>query len=506
VAVRGPACWTAELHLLMNRASKAASRMAEGAASGWTARAWAGVAGRLPLLAFLGVYVFTCYVGALALMFSDRFRTIFLVFSGAKTPDLSRADIWLILLLLHAGPLLLWLGYEAGRHLVPPRYTTAVAGSGPLETWVPRLFVLASALVAFVSLWRAEAWHGFAAWLDYNSYVYARWQVFDRLSFGEFVNLYTLLPLSVAYLVLVERRRWLSGVAVLLLFVMQYPLALRKVLLTSALLVGAALYLYRYSGSMPRRFVSPRWHLAWLFGGPLLLYVAYLGLTLQTVIRADAKPFVSLRNLLPQQQAASAPRVPRRGPAVVSFKVDEAAVERVESKRWRALTLYALFSPLTRTSISALAYPAVFPDLHPYYAVDVGQDILGFGGMPDDNLVVYQVLWPEHHRGSIAAPFHFVLYAQGGVLIALAGSFITGLLLAIGWTTLVSAGRPSAAACLCGSLLIVLGIFISIDSLRNSLIVSYGLLWGLGAIIAISAVARVLPGRSGSAAHAAGVG
>jgi hypothetical protein len=126
--------------------------------------------------------------------------------------------------------------------------------------------------------------------------------------------------------------------------------------------------------------------------------------------------------------------------------------------------------------------------------------------MPDDNLGVYQVLWPVHHRGSIAAPFHFVLCAQGGALIALAGSFITGLLLAIGWTTLVSAGRPSAAACLCGSLLIVLGIFISIDSLRNSLIVSYGLLWGLGAIIAISAVARVLPGRSGSAAHAAGVG
>jgi hypothetical protein len=56
------------------------------------------------------------------------------------------------------------------------------------------------------------------------------------------------------------------------------------------------------------------------------------------------------------------------------------------------------------------------------------------------------------------------------------------------------------------TVLIVLGIFLAIDSLRNSLIVSYGLLWGLGAIIAISAVARALPRRAGGAAHAAGIG
>ncbi len=490
----------------MNRASKAASRMAEEAASGWTARAWAGVAGRLPLLAFLGVYVFTCYVGALALMFSDQFRTVFLVFSGAKTPDLTQNDIWLILLLLHAGPLLLWLGYEAGRRLMPRWVPDAMGNMPALPWWAPRALVLVSASVAIVSLWRADAWQGFGAWFDYTSYVNARYRVFDRLSFGEFINLYTLLPISVAYLVLVERRRAVSALGVVGLLVLQYPLAQRKILLTSALIVGTAFYLFRYSGDTPRTRVAPHRHLAWLVGGPLVLYVLYLGLTLLVFVRANAEPFGALQSMLPRQTATQLNRSVHRGPAVVSFKVDEAAVERVESNRWRAVALYALFSPLTRTSISALAYPVVFPAMHPYYRVDFGQDVLGFGGMPDDNLVVYQVLWPEHPRGLIAAPFQFVLYTQGGVFVALVGSFITGLLLAVGWTALVSQRRPGAAACVCGALLIVLGIFVAIDSLRNALIVSYGVLWGIGAIFAIAIAVQVLSRRIGSPAEALGEG
>jgi hypothetical protein len=381
------------------------------------------------------------------------------------------------------------------------RWRWGVATVGvPQSVWTARTLFLVCVGISLISLGRADAADGLAAWLNYNNYVYARWRIFDRLTFAEFVNLYTLLPLSAAHLVLLERK-WVSRPAVVaVVLLLQYPLALRKVLLTSLFLIGAAVYLHRYAGSLPRRPATATRHLAVLVLGPLALYVVYLGLTLLTVIRADSQPFLSMRD-----QIRPTPSLDRRaGDPALPFRIDEEAIARIQRQRWRALTLYVLFSPLTRTSIPALVYPVVFPDVHPYYRLDLGQDILGFGGMPDDNLVVYQILWPDHHRGSIAAPFHLVLYSQGGALVSVAGCAVTGLLLAVGWGRFMAFATPPPHVCLYGALLVVLGIFLAIDSLRNSLLVSYGLLWGIAAVAILSLCSKgfrlVTRGRQGVAA------
>ena len=52
----------------------------------------------------------TCYIGTLGLLFSPRFRAAYVVFSGAQVPDLSSGDVLTTLFLLHAGPLLVWIG------------------------------------------------------------------------------------------------------------------------------------------------------------------------------------------------------------------------------------------------------------------------------------------------------------------------------------------------------------------------------------------------------------
>jgi hypothetical protein len=414
---------------------------------------------------------------------------VFLVFSGATVPDLSTRDTVIALLLLHVGPLLLWAGYEL---TIRWRAKSAPAPSplaGAPHVWRGRVCFALSAGVAIWSLTRAGGWDRITAWNDYNSYIYARWNLFDQLGFFEFVNLYTVLPVTAAYALVVEKRRSLGLLFAAVALGLQYPLALRKVLISTAALLGSSVYIFKFCGGRPRTSASGRRQLSMWFGGPAALYLLYTALTLQTVFSPNARPFQTDRSEA-RPPVASVPHIApsqRR----VSFVVDSAAIARVESNRARALTLYTLLSPLTRTSIAAIAYPAIFPSVLPFYHPDLGQDILGFGRMPDDNLVVYQVLWPEHHRGSITAPFHYVLYSQGGLLVAATGSLLLGMVLGGLWRLLVlSVPQPGAVASVGAAAVLLLAVFLAIDSPRNSLIVSYGLAWTIPVLVVLGAPFR----------------
>lgn len=454
--------------------------------------AWNSVRIRLPLVTFIGVYLFTCYAGAIALLTSERFRTLYLVYSGAQAPELSSADIWRILLLLHLGPAAVWIAYEVGIR-VWRRAPSLAPRESPEEPrralrTITRLLALGSVAVAVFSLGRAAGWSGFGAWNDYNAYVYARWHLFDTLTFFEFVNIYTLLPVTLACWALNERRRTLAlVVAIAVTCALQYPLAIRKALLTSLILIGSIAYAHLCLGSRPRIQLKTRAHLAFWFVLPVAVYFTYVGLTLQTVIRRDSQPFQTIAKMVPAPVARK-PVPPKR--SVIAFSVDQTAIQHVQQDRLRSVVLYTILSPLTRTSICAVVYPAVFPDILPFYRPDFGLDILGYGTMPDDNLTVYRVLWPEHQRGSVAAPFQFVLFSQGGLLFALAGSAVFGFVLSLAWLAVADRRVLSAEHSIAAGLLIVLASFAAIDSLRNSLLVSYGLIWGFLLAGLISLVAR----------------
>ncbi len=105
--------------------------------------------------------------------------------------------------------------------------------------------------------------------------------------------------------------------------------------------------------------------------------------------------------------------------------------------------------------------------------------------------MVYQILWDEDRHGAIAAPLHLVLYSQGGLGVAILGSLVLGLGMSTCWIPEVDRARPSAGMSLFGGLLIVFATFVAIDSIRNSLIVSYGLVWGCGALLAVRGCARL---------------
>jgi hypothetical protein len=470
-------------------------------------RLWTWTRPRLPVLLFTATYVVTCYVGLLALVFSPRFRALYLIFSGADVPDLTWRDLIVGLGLAHIGPLFLWTTYALvvrSRRIVQglwPGFLARIADAQPSLLVVRCLFVLSAA----GALWSIERAGGvgmnLSAWLDYNSYVYARYRVYDRLTFFEFVNLYTWLPLFCTYLVLLDKRTVVVP-ALALVAMLECSLASRKPLLAAAIVMASSFYVYRYVGSRPRRPLRPLTHVTIILVGPVCLFLAYLGLTAVTVIRPTSSAFQSIESLVPREQLEAARRrralreLRRREQAalpalqrIALISDIDAAMPEILKNRASSATLYVLLSPFTRTSVTALTYPAIFPQEHPFYPLDLGLDVLRIGTMPDENLVAYRILWPFHHRGAVGAPFQVVLYTQGGVWIACVGALGVGALLSGAWLFVSRADRPPASTAAIAGLIMLFSAFVAIDSVRNSLIVSYGVAWGILAVLLVSAVA-----------------
>lgn len=396
----------------------------------------------VPLAVFLTVYVLTCLIGAVILLLNYRpVVAPWEYFSGTRVPNLTGSQLVDAVLLLTVPPLLLILGYSVGIR-IPVRGTKAREWLRTLP-WHPTPVPIAQAIfyaLALIGVWslaRAGAFEKLDSWLSYQAWVDARWNAFAVLSFFEFVNLYTFVPLAAAWCVLSTsggslRRELARWVPVAIAVLLALALFQKKAALISLILVVTA-SLLDAARRDPRRVRR----------GVVLLCVAVTGSYFAMVV---------------------VPTFNRADPGSVA--------------------VYSILAPLMRTSAPALYYPIVFPEAHPFYGPDLGLDIfcsrrIGCSGlrMADDNLVVWDYMNPSLHGGSIAAPFQFALYSQAGVPGAIVGSLALGLLLAMAWRFARSAVLPPIASSVSGAAVILLSINLALDSPRNSIVVSYGALW-----------------------------
>ena len=140
------------------------------------------------------------------------------------------------------------------------------------------------------------------------------------------------------------------------------------------------------------------------------------------------------------------------------------------------LGLLALFAPATRTAGPAIAYPALFPHRHAYYSIDLGLWAAGLARAPNDNATSFKLLFPTVRAGTNSVPFMFVLYSEGGLVVALLGALIIGALWRIAWSLAVLVPARWLRSCLLG-ILIIFGVYIAQDSAVNAVFTSYGILW-----------------------------
>jgi uncharacterized membrane protein len=327
-------------------------------------------------------------------------------------------------------------------------------------------FLLCAVLACF-SIARSGALAHVSAWLDYPRFIAARVQVFSRLRFFEFVNMYMFLPVSAAWVLISHRRAGLRGALVrwlplLFTLIVDGLLYQKRPAIISLLIVGGAWLLYHGAVEERRRRMIKRAQIVIVAG--LVLYFAGV--------------------VLPAYSSSSKASVCAEIRGVDCTLIGGVPV----------LAVYSAMSPLVRTSAPALYYPIVFPSRHPYYGLDVGQDVLGIGTFPDDNGLIWHYQNP-HLAGTSAAPFQFTLYSETGLIGALLQSLLVGVVLALGWRMVRSDSVPREWTSLLGSVELVFCVYLAISSPRAATTVSYGALWGLVFVIGAALFVYALPGR-----------
>lgn len=437
----------------------------------------------LPVIIFVVVYFVICGVGSGVLLYNvEPFLTLYKHTVGIAIPHLTTDQTLLFYSILCLGPFFLTLGFGAILYF-RKRWNYSINLGATDITFSSKTiacifyFLLA---VAIFSLKKNGAFKDFNAWQNYELLINARWSLFASLSFFEFVNIYVLLPTTAALVLLMKPKQFIHHITrwipLLLVLGIDFFLYQKIPLLFTLLTCGGALWFFSLL-TQPRRLVYRRFTIIALV---VALFVAYSSVFFPNFIAPKALEtnHLSVKTSLQNEK---------------DFQTVNTAEQLAYEER-----PYHAFSPLQYMFLSLIMrmppqlfyYTTVFPHLRPYYPIDVGQDILGFGTMPNDSHDVWHFMNPNQ-TGSTAAPINFVFYSQGGLAVVFVGMFIVGVLIGLCWSLILTSKGGIILRTLLGTTLLLFSLHLTLDSLRNTVIASYGFLWA-GLYIGILYVVAVL--------------
>lgn len=444
----------------------------------------------LPLQSYLLVYIITCAIGcSLALYPVKAFLQQYTLNSGIHAPQLDNQAWWLNWLLVYICPTLLAIGFILTTHLLKKLSKKKPhCGLGTFNTpyyLLAQAFFYFSFLSGLNTLIQAGGFQLAGDWTHYAHWTLARWMLFDHISFFGFVNLYTFLPLSAAFILLSHpKKHWghwaIISLPMLLTLGLQCLLFQKKPPLISILMWALALGVERIlsqqitAQQLLNRLLAVLFICSLVFGTLLLIPIS----------KEFSQKQTSIYELTQRDSDFT-----QEGHSTHNDQAQRQDHTHTHKQSWaKYFFSYTLMAPVTRTSIPSLYYVKVYPEQHPYYGFDWGQDILGYGNMPDDNTVVWHAINPDL-PGGVTAPFQFALYSQVGLSGSLIGSFLIGVLLCLVWQLFLQAPWPTLIRSLLASICVLYSIYITMDSLRNSLLAAYGMIWG---VVLISLIATTI--------------
>ncbi|MGI9301734.1 MAG: hypothetical protein ACR2RB_03365 [Gammaproteobacteria bacterium] len=494
-----------------------------------------------PLIVFVLAYIVTGYVGVMLLLYGPpAYSHLYTYFSGVEVPAFTAQERSKLLYLLHLPILALGAAYAATTVMLKSLWNTRNTSNAGIESGtVPAGLLLLSILVAMISLYRGEAFANAGAWLDHDRWIAMRWQLFDRLSFFEFVNIYVLMPaLSALVIVHLGARRWVLSVAVVTIGLALSLLLFQKKQVIVYLLFVAVAYTLRRGGN------ARIWR-NMVIGGVAIVgaYVALVIVptlgkgdlsSIERISRGDPVSMDFAKLASESREEKRDQEVARRSPrtavgddspdsesndgftkladsrdkspaadephlmSLFRTQVFEDTVNHyLEMESRGQQLLYTMSSVIFRCSAPAIFYPRIFPEQHPFYGLDLPFDRMA----ADDNRVVWNFMWPNTPGGSIASAVQFSLYAQIGVPGAIFWSGAVGAFLALLWFAMTAGWFRRSLAAVWGTTVVMFAIFLAIDSLRNALIVSYGMIWALMLVAAMELTFRLMERQRAGALH-----
>lgn len=442
-----------------------------------------------PVWCYLLFYLLTCLIAATFLYFDYRPVVVFIeYFSGAIIPkEYTLREAVVLWTLLLGAPTIQAIGFFAG---VKVRISAAlpllrkIAGRSDhtIPFWVSMLFFAGTTSVGIYDLLRAGAFAKLLVWSDYGVWVEARWALFSTLGFFNFTNLYLMLPISAACLILrIRGSDWkallkrlvpLSIVIVLSLFLFQ-----KKALISSIIIIFGAVFFYKVFLQEWTLRLNKLIAVSAVFSLTIYLVMVIAPIYLEKTKTSNEVFIQKTVNTISNYKPCEKPGYPKE-----QQKVCREANTYIGTNRIAHILVYTALSPMTRTSVPAMHYPKIFPKQHDYYGLDFGQDILGFGEMPNDNLVVWRQMYPDL-PGAAGAPYQFSLFSQVGLIWTLIICSILGVFLGVIWKIIIASDICNVWRSLMSSALILFSIYLTIDSIRGSMLASYGLVWGCVYII-----------------------
>lgn len=156
-------------------------------------------------------------------------------------------------------------------------------------------------------------------------------------------------------------------------------------------------------------------------------------------------------------------------------------------------SLMTIFHSIFRLSSSFIYYVIVYPQYEPYQSINYGLGLLGFGVSMNDNLIIFDYMYPDVFwtQGAAAAASHLRAYTQGGVVWACVALVIVSLFIRF-----LGCLRQSLSGPIGFAFLVQSGVslyYLTQTSIRGAFLESYGLLWAvlpLFFLIVLSSILR----------------
>ncbi|WP_413570371.1 hypothetical protein ACLWBD_07440 [Bdellovibrio sp. HCB117] len=430
----------------------------------------------LPLFFYLMCFLFFNAVGVYLAVWGPAFyRQLYILNSGVSFLALDENQKTLLLQLMVwpvvgfvGGYLLILFFLEKVRDRVEIFLQKTSKSRNFSEAEITTL--LLSLILAGISVARAGSFSMMSTWFsNYTQWIAARYHLFEKLSSPEFINLYVIVP-SVCSIVAIRflklnKSKLLAAALVSIAVTLSAMLFQKRPILICFQIVFIAYLLEYLNASVIKKIIIAGVASILLYW--LLIFLPTLAISetnIQSAVKYKQKSSVANEfekkwNLTEEQIA-------------VEVEAMEAAKSLPDSKKRLLAPVSAL---IFRVSYPSVFYVAAYPDVYPHYGLDLVFNKVKW----TDNTDVWKLMWPHIENGSVAAPMQFVFYAQAGVWAAVGMSILTGIILAFLWWWSSIGGFANPLRAVQGSLVLLLAVFISMDSLRNSLLATYGIVWGV---------------------------